>query len=172
MMSRVPMGSDSAAIMVDPDLAMTHYLVPQGISADIIATEYGFTREDCDAYAVNSHTRATNAWNEGRFEPINSSCYRQDWHRSVSKGRTHIRADTCMSALADLPASFADIGESVPGFDRVALMKYPHLERICHVHHAGNSSGIVDGSAAILVGNQSFGKRNGFKSSSQNIIYI
>ena len=162
MMSRVPMGSDGAAIMVDPDLAMTHYLVPQGISADIIATEYGFTREDCDAYAVNSHARATNAWNEGRFEPSVVPVTDRIGIILLTKDE-QIRANTSMSALAELPVSFADIGESVPGFDRVALMKYPHLERICHVHHAGNSSGIVDGSAAILVGNQSFGKRNGLK---------
>ena len=159
-MSRVPMGSDGAAIAVDPSVAMKTYFVPQGISADIIATEYGFSRDDVDAFAVESQKRAAQAWQEERFSrsivPI------KDINGLPILDRDeHMRPDTDMQALGALKPSFKDQGEVMPGFDQVALMKYPHLERVNHVHHAGNSSGIVDGAAAVLVGSEAFGSANG-----------
>ncbi len=162
MMGRVPMGSDGAAIAVDPTLAMGTYFVPQGISADIIATEYGFSRDDADAFAVESQKRAAAAWEAGRFAksvvPIND----QNGLPIIERDE-YMRPGTDMQSLGALKASFKDMGESMPGFDKVALMKYPHLEAINHIHHAGNSSGIVDGSAAILIGSEEFGKANGLK---------
>ena len=162
MMGRVPMGSDGAAIAVDPELAMKTYFVPQGISADIIATEYGFTRDDVDALAVESQRRAKQAWDEGRF--ANSIIPIKDRNGlPILDHDEFMRPGTDMQTLGALKASFKDMGESMPGFDAVAMLKYPHLEKINHVHHAGNSSGIVDGAAAILVGNKEFGIRNGLK---------
>jgi acetyl-CoA C-acetyltransferase len=162
MMGRVPMGSDGAAIAVDPELAMKTYFVPQGISADIIATEYGFTRDDVDALAVESQRRAKLAWDEGRF--AKSIIPIKDRNGlPILDHDEFMRPATDMQSLGGLKASFKDMGESMPGFDAVAMLKYPHLEKINHVHHAGNSSGIVDGAAAILVGNKEFGIRNGLK---------
>ncbi len=162
MMGRVPMGSDGAAIAVDPELAMKTYFVPQGISADIIATEYGFTRDDVDALAVESQRRAKVAWDEGRF--ANSIIPIKDRNGlPILDHDEFMRPATDMQSLGGLKASFKDMGETMPGFDAVAMLKYPHLEKINHVHHAGNSSGIVDGAAAILVGNKEFGIRNGLK---------
>ncbi len=162
MMSRVAMGSDGAAIAVDPTLAMKAYFVPQGISADIIATEYGFSRDDADALAVESQRRAARAWEEGRFSK--SVLTIRDQNGLVVLDRDeHIRPGTDMQALGALKPSFKDMGELMPGFDKIALMKYPHLERIEHIHHAGNSSGVVDGAAAVLIGNEEFGKRHGLK---------
>ena len=162
MMSRVAMGSDGAAIAVDPTLAMETYFVPQGISADIIATEYGFTRDMADALAVESQKRAKAAWDDGRF--ANSVIPVRDQNGlTILDNDEFMRPGTDMQALGALKASFKDIGEVMPGFDNVALMKYPHLERINHIHHAGNSSGIVDGSAGILIGNKEFGEKWGLK---------
>ncbi len=160
MLSRVPMGSDGTALAVDPLLAMDHYFVPQGISADIIATLYGYGRAVCDRYAVVSQQRAARAWQENRFR------------RSVVPVRDriglllldhdqHIRPDATEETLGTLEAAFRDIGENAPGFDKVAQLRFPQLERINHVHHAGNSSGIVDGAAAVLVGSKDFGTANG-----------
>ena len=160
MMSRVPMGSDGFAIGVDPNLAMRAYFVPQGISADIIATEYGFSRDDVDAYAVESQRRAARAWEEGRF--ANSVVPVTDLNGiTILERDEHLRPETDMQALGALKPSFREMGEQMPGFDAVALLKYPHLERIDHVHHAGNSSGIVDGAAAVLVGSKAAGERLG-----------
>ncbi|MDE0113961.1 MAG: acetyl-CoA C-acetyltransferase [Albidovulum sp.] len=162
MMSRVPMGSDGAAIAVDPSLAMERYFVPQGISADLIATMCGFSRRDCDAYAAESHRRASRAWSEGRFE--DSVVAVRDRNGIEILGRDEaIRPETSEEALGELKPSFAVLGESMPGFDKVAMMKYPHVEKINHVHHAGNSSSIVDGAAAVLVGSGEFGERTGLK---------
>lgn len=162
MMSRVAMGSDGAAIAVDPALAMKTYFVPQGISADIIATEYGFTREQADALAVESQRRAAAAWADKRFArsivPV-TDCN----GLTILDHDEYMRPGTTFDALGALKASFKDMGEAMPGFDKIALMKYPHLERIEHIHHAGNSSGIVDGSAAVLIGNADFGKAHGLK---------
>lgn len=142
-MSRVPMGSDGAAIAVDPSVAMSTYFVPQGISADIIATEYGITRDDADAFAVESQKRAAAAWEDGRFGKSVVAIKDQNGLPILSNDE-YMRPGTDMQALGALKASFKDQGEVMPGFDAVALMKYPHLEKINHVHHAGNSSGIVE----------------------------
>ncbi|CUH26821.1 Putative acyltransferase [Jannaschia seosinensis] len=161
-MSRVPMGSDGAAIAVDPSIAMETYFVPQGISADIIATEYGFSRDDADAYAVESQKRAAAAWENGRFAksilPV-----RDVNGLTVLDHDEYIRPGTDMQSLGALDAAFKAMGEVMPGFDKVALMKYPHLERINHIHTAGNSSGIVDGAAGVLIGSKEFGEKWGLK---------
>ena len=162
MMSRVAMGSDGAAIAVDPELAMKSYFVPQGISADIIATEYGFSRDDVDAYAVESQKRAAAAWADDRF--ANSVIKISDRNGLPILDRDeYMRPGTDMQSLGGLKASFKDMGETMPGFDAVALLKYPHLEKVDHVHHAGNSSGIVDGAAALLIGSKAFGEKHGLK---------
>ena len=162
MMGRVAMGSDGAAIAVDPSIAMETYFVPQGISADIIATEYGFTRDDADALAVESQRRAAAAWADNRFEK-SIITVRDINGLPILDRDEYMRPGTDMQSLGALKASFKDMGEVMPGFDKVALMKYPHLEAINHIHHAGNSSGIVDGSAGILIGNKEFGEKWGIK---------
>ena len=162
MMGRVAMGSDGAAIAVDPSLAMKTYFVPQGISADIIATEYGFTREQADALAVESQRRAALAWQEGRFARSIVPVLDQNG-LTILDHDEYMRPGTSTEDLGRLKASFKDMGEVMPGFDKVALLKYPHLDHIDHIHHAGNSSGIVDGAAAILLVNKEFGERHGLK---------
>lgn len=160
MMSRVPMGSDGAAVAVDPSLTFKAHFVPQGIAADLIATEFGFSRDDCDAYAVESQRRAASAWAEGRF--ARSVIPVRDVNGLTLLTRDeHPRPETDMQSLGALKPAFKEMGEVMPGFDAVALLHYPHLERIEHVHHAGNSSGIVDGAAAVLVGSEAFGKAHG-----------
>jgi acetyl-CoA C-acetyltransferase len=156
------MGSDGAAIAVDPTLAMKTYFVPQGISADIIATEYGFTRDQADALAMESQKRAAKAWEEGRFAKSVLTIKDQNGLPILSTDE-YMRPGTDMQALGALKPAFKDMGEMMPGFDKIALMKYPHLERIEHIHHAGNSSGIVDGAAAVLIGDASFGRAHGLK---------
>ncbi len=162
MMGRVAMGSDGAAIAVDPSVAMDTYFVPQGISADIIATEYGFSRDDADALAVESQRRAKAAWDDSRFAKSVITVRDQNGIAILDHDE-YMRPGTDMQALGSLKASFKEMGEVMPGFDKVALMKYPHLERINHIHHAGNSSGIVDGSAGVLIGNKEFGEKWGLK---------
>ena len=162
MMGRVAMGSDGAAIAVDPALAMKTYFVPQGISADIIATEYGFTREMADALAVESQRRAAAAWAENRFQKSIVPVTDRNGLTILDRDE-YMRPGTDMATLAALKPAFKDMGETLPGFDKIALMKYPHLERISHIHHAGNSSGIVDGAAAVLIGNAEFGRAHGLK---------
>ncbi|NHM17414.1 acetyl-CoA C-acetyltransferase [Tritonibacter mobilis] len=162
MMGRVAMGSDGAAIAVDPTLAMDTYFVPQGISADIIATEYGFTREQADALAVESQRRAKAAWDDNRFAKSVITVRDQNG-LAILDHDEYMRPGTDMQALGALNASFQMMGEVMPGFDAVAKLKYPHLEKVNHIHHAGNSSGIVDGSAALLIGNKEFGERHGLK---------
>ncbi len=143
-MSRVPMGADGGAIAVDPSIAFDHYFAPQGIGADIIATKYGITRDDADALAVESQKRAKAAWDAGRFAksvvPVNDIN-----GLPILSHDEYMRPGTDMQALGALKPSFQQIGEVMPGFDNVVLLKYPDLERINHIHHAGNSSGIVDG---------------------------
>jgi len=160
MMGRVAMGSDGAAIAVDPTLAMGTYFVPQGISADIIATEFGFSRDDVDSLAVESQRRAKAAWDAKRFEKSIITIRDQNG-LPILDSDEYMRPATDMQTLGGLNPAFQAMGEVMPGFDKVAMMKYPHLERINHVHHAGNSSGIVDGSAAILVGSREFGEKYG-----------
>ena len=162
MMGRVVMGSDGAAIAVDPTLAMEKYFVPQGISADIIATEYGFSRDDADTLAVESQRRAKQAWDEGRFDKSVIEVRDQNGLKILDHDE-YMRPQTDMQSLGALNPAFQAMGEVMPGFDKVALMKYPHLERINHIHHAGNSSGIVDGAAAVLIGNKEFGEAHGLK---------
>ena len=162
MMGRVAMGSDGAAIAVDPSLAMDTYFVPQGISADIIATEYGFTRDDADALAVESQKRAAEAWADNRFEKSVITVKDQNGLTILDRDE-YMRPGTDMQSLGALNPSFAMMGEQMPGFDKVAMLKYPHLERVNHIHHAGNSSGIVDGAAAVLIGNKEFGEKYGLK---------
>ncbi|MBO6601824.1 MAG: acetyl-CoA C-acetyltransferase [Roseicyclus sp.] len=162
MMGRVVMGSDGAAIAVDPSIAMETYFVPQGISADIIATEYGFSRDDADALAMESQARAKAAWDDNRF--AGSIITVKDRNGlTILDTDEYMRPGTDMQTLGSLKPAFKEMGEVMPGFDQIALMKYPHLEAINHIHHAGNSSGIVDGSAALLIGNKAFGEARGLK---------
>ena len=160
MMGRVAMGSDGAAIAVDPSLAMKTYFVPQGISADIIATEYGFTRDEADALALESQRRAAKAWEEGRFAKSIVPVRDQNGVLILDHDE-YMRPGTTMEDLAKLKPAFKEMGEVMPGFDKVALLKYPHLDRIEHIHHAGNSSGIVDGAAAVLIGSSEWGEARG-----------
>jgi acetyl-CoA C-acetyltransferase len=155
-MSRVPMGSDGGAIAMDPETAYAARFVPQGISADLIATIEGFTRADVDSYALESQHRAAKAWSNGYFQ--RSVVPVRDLTGSVILERDeHLRPDTTMAALGSLNPSFADLGEQA-GFDAVALQRYHWVERIEHVHHAGNSSGIVDGAALVVVGSEQVGR--------------
>ena len=160
MMGRVPMGSDGAAIAVDPSIAMNTYFVPQGISADIIATEYGFSRSDADALAVESQRRAKAAWDAGHFRKSIVPVLDQNGLTILDMDE-YMRPQTDMQSLGALNAAFQAMGEIMPGFDKIALMKYPHLERINHIHTAGNSSGIVDGAAGVLIGSKEYGNKYG-----------
>src|SRR5690242_3394226 len=160
-MSRVGIGASGGAWPVDPSIAVTTYFLPQGISADLIATKYGFSRDDVDAYAVESQKRAAAAWSEGRFKK--SVVPVKDINGITLLDRDeHMRPETNMQSLASLKPSFTIIGDQA-GFDSVAIQKHPEVEAINHVHHAGNSSGIVDGAAAVLIGNSRAGKRAGLK---------
>ncbi|MBL7500630.1 acetyl-CoA C-acetyltransferase [Frankia sp. CNm7] len=158
-MSRVPLGSDGGAYLQDPTTVYDSYVVPQGISADLIATLEGFSREDVDAFAARSQERADTAWREGRF--ARSIIPVTDLNGVVVLDTDeHRRPGTTVEALGQLPASFAALGEQA-GFDAVALQKYHHLEKIEHVHHAGNSSGIVDGASLMVIGDAAVGERLG-----------
>ncbi len=160
-MSRVPMGSDGGPMATDPQFAMDQYFVPQGISADLIATLYDISRTDVDAYAVASQERAAEAWENGRFD--GSIVPVTDENGVVILDRDeHMRPGTTLESLAQLRPSFADMGKQY-GFDAVAIQRYPEVEEIEHVHHAGNSSGIVDGAAAILLGTREAGKVMGLE---------
>jgi acetyl-CoA C-acetyltransferase len=159
-MSRTVMGADSGAWSADPWFAYHNYFAPQGIGADMIATLDGFTREDVDDYAVESQRRAGLAWKEGRFQ--NAIVPVRDLIGEVVLERDeHMRPDTTRESLAKLKPSFVGLGQM--GFDAVAIQKYPQIEAIRHVHHGGNSSGIVDGAAAVLIGNKDFGEKAGLK---------
>ncbi|MGE0750032.1 MAG: acetyl-CoA C-acetyltransferase [Variibacter sp.] len=160
-MSRVGIGASGGAWPMDPQIAVPSYFMPQGISADLIATRYGFSRDDVDAYAVESQKRAAQAWDEGRFK--NSVIPVKDVNEiTILAKDEHMRPSTTMQSLAALNPSFAQMGE-LAGFDAVATQRYPDVDRVNHVHHAGNSSGIVDGAAAVLIGNKKAGKRAGMK---------
>jgi len=157
-MSRVPMNSVGGALAVDPQVAYGSYFVPQGISADLIASKYGFSREDVDAYAVESQKRASHARDEGYFD--NSIVPIKDNLGGVVLDHDEcIRTGTSMEDLAKLNPSFIQIGQF--GFDSVAIQQYPEVEKIEHVHHAGNSSVIVDGASAVLVGTKEIGEELG-----------
>ncbi|MFI0503763.1 acetyl-CoA C-acetyltransferase [Streptomyces albogriseolus] len=158
-MSRVPMGSDGGAWSADPRTNHDTGFVPQGVGADLIATLEGFSRHDVDSYAALSQERAATAWKEGRFDrsvvPV-----RDRSGLVVLDHDEHLRPGTTADSLGKLKPSFADIGE-LGGFDAVALQKYHWVEKIEHVHHAGNSSGIVDGAALVTVGSREAGERYG-----------
>jgi acetyl-CoA C-acetyltransferase len=149
-MSRIGMGASGGAWPVDPGVAIPNYFLPQGISADLIATKYGFSRDDVDAYAVESQKRAARAWDEGRFAKSIVPVKDVNGLTILAKDE-HMRPATDMQSLGQLKASFVQMGE-MGGFDAVAIAAHPEVEAINHVHHAGNSSGIVDGAAAVLVG--------------------
>jgi acetyl-CoA C-acetyltransferase len=160
-MSRVPMGSDGGAWAVDPASAIPTYFVPQGVSADVIATQSGYSRQDVDAYAVESHRRAQAAVDGGYF--LKSIVPVRDLNGMLVLGRDEmIRPQTSIESLAKLKASFVEMGEKF-GFDAVIGQRYAELECVHHVHHAGNSSGIVDGAAAVLIGNSAMAQRLGVK---------
>jgi acetyl-CoA C-acetyltransferase len=160
-MSRVGIGAAGGAWPMDPAIALKSYFMPQGISADLIATKYGFSRDDVDAYAVESQKRAATAWNEGRFARSVISVKDVNGLTILAKDE-HMRPGTTMQSLAQLNPSFAQLGET-NGFDAVAVQAHPELETINHVHHAGNSSGIVDGAAAVLIGSKQAGENAGLK---------
>ena len=159
-MSRVPMGSSGGAWSMDPAVAAKVNFAPQGIGADLIATKYGFSRDDVDAYAVESQKRAAHAWANGYFRksimPV-----KDQLGLTILDHDEHMRPDTTMQSLASLKPSFVDLGAL--GFDAVAQLRYPEVEAISHVHHGGNSSGIVDGSAAVLIGNGGIAAATGMK---------
>jgi acetyl-CoA C-acetyltransferase len=160
-MSRVPMGSDGGAWAMDPETSYATGFVPQGIGADLIATIEGFTREDVDRYALESQKRAASAWAEGLFNgsvvPV-----RDITGEVLIERDEHIRADSTIAGLGALNPSFAMMGE-MGGFDAVALQKYHWVERIEHVHTPGNSSGIVDGAALVLIGSEEIGRELGLR---------
>jgi acetyl-CoA C-acetyltransferase len=160
-MSRVGIGASGGAWPVDPSIAIKSYFMPQGVSADLIATKYGFSRDDVDLYAVQSQRRAGKAWDDGRFnksvvpvEDVNGL--------PILVKDEHMRPTTDMQSLAQLKPSFVQMGE-FGGFDAVAIQAHPDVEYVKHVHHAGNSSGIVDGAAAVLVGSKKGGTAAGLK---------
>ena len=160
-MSRVPMGSSSGPWATDPQVAIYLKFVPQGISADLVATLYGYSREECDGLAARSQDRAAVAWNEGRFD--RSVVPVKDVNGLTLLDRDeHMRPGTSVESLSKLRPSFEALGSNY-GFDGVALQRYPELEKMTHVHHAGNSSGIVDGACVMLLGSKEFGERNGLK---------
>jgi acetyl-CoA C-acetyltransferase len=160
-MSRVGIGASGGAWPVDPAIALKSYFLPQGISADLIATKYGFSRDDVDAYAVESQKRAAAAWDEGRFKSSVVPVRDVNGVTLLVKDE-HMRPSTTMQSLAALQASFAQMGDKA-GFDAVAVQAHPEVEAVNHVHHAGNSSGIVDGAAAVLIGSKDAGKKAGLK---------
>ena len=160
-MSRVGMGSEGGAWPVDPSAAIPTYFMPQGVSADLIATKYGFSRDDVDAYAIESQKRAAQSWKEGRFARTVTPV-RDINGVTILDHDEHMRPDANMQSLASLKPSFIMHGEQ-GGFNAVAIQRYPEVETINHVHHAGNSSGIVDGAAAILIGSAEAGKKSGLK---------
>src|SRR6201984_410099 len=160
-MSRVGIGASGGAWPMDPSIAVPAYFMPQGVSADLIATKYGFSRDDVDAYAVQSQQRAGKAWEEGRFSKSVVPVKDINGLTILAKDE-HMRPSTTMQSLAQLQPSFVQIAQ-MGGFDAVAVQSHPEIERINYVHHAGNSSGIVDGAAAVLLGSKEAGVKHGLK---------
>ena len=160
-MSRIGIGASGGAWPVDPAIAIKSYFMPQGVSADLIATKYGFSRDECDAYAVESQKRAARSWEDGRFR--NSVVPVRDVNGlTLLDHDEHRRPSTDMQSLGSLKPSFVQMGQ-MGGFDAVAIDAHPDVEAVEHVHHAGNSSGIVDGAAAVLIGSQEAGEKAGLK---------
>ena len=160
-MSRVAMGSDGGAWYTDPSINWRSYYTPQGIGADLIATQDGFTRDDVDAYAVESQRRAADSWAQGLFSR-SVIAVKDVIGETVLDRDEYFRAGTTLADLAKLKPAFADMGEK-HGYDAVAISRYPQIESIHHVHTGGNSSGIVDGAAAVLIGSAAFGRKAGIK---------
>ena len=160
-MSRVGIGASGGAWPVDPAIAIPAYFMPQGVSADLIATKYGFSRDDVDGYAVESQKRAAAAWDAGRFNKSVTPVRDVNGLTLLARDE-HMRPSTDMQSLAQLKPSFVMMAEQ-GGFNAVALQAHPEIERLEHVHHAGNSSGIVDGAAAVLIGNAEAGQAAGLK---------
>ncbi|MGU3359872.1 acetyl-CoA C-acetyltransferase [Methylobacterium sp. M6A4_1b] len=160
-MSRVGLGASGGAWPVDPAIAIKSWFMPQGVSADLIASKYGFSRDDCDAYAVESQKRSAASWAEGRF--ANAVVPVRDINGiTLLANDEHMRPSTDMQSLGQLKASFVQMGQ-MGGFDAVAIDAHPDVETVNHVHHAGNSSGIVDGAAAVLIGSAEAGSAAGLK---------
>ena len=159
-MSRVPMGSEGSSLGADPSSMFPNFTLPQGIAADLVASLDDFSREDVDAYGAESQRRAAQAWNEGRFANSVITVKDQLGLPRIVRDE-HIRAETTAQSLSTLAPAFAQMGEMF--FDAVALQRYPQLERVRHVHHAGNSAGIVDGAAAVLIGSREAGQERGLK---------
>jgi acetyl-CoA C-acetyltransferase len=160
-MSRVGLGASGGAWPVDPAIAVKSYFMPQGVSADLIATKYGFTRDDCDAYAVESQKRSAKSWDQGLFR--NAIVPVRDINGITLLDRDeHMRPSTDMQSLGQLKPSFVQMGQ-MGGFDAVAIDAHPDVEAVDHVHHAGNSSGIVDGAAAVLIGSKEAGDAAGLR---------
>lgn len=160
-MSRVPMMSDGGSWATDPQVAYKTYFTPQGVSADLIATKYGISRADLDSYAAESQKRAANAWQQGWFKD-SVLAIKDHIGRVVLDHDEHMRPEATAASLGELNPSFVIPGQQ-GGFDAVILQRYPEVEAVQHVHTAGNSSGIVDGSAAVLLGNREAGKRMNLK---------
>lgn len=160
-MSRVGIGASGGAWPMDPSVAVPAYFMPQGVSADLIASKYGFSRDDVDAYAVESQKRSAQSWKEGKFK--NSVIAVKDQNGlTILDHDEHMRPGSDMQSLASLDPSFVMMGE-MGGFNAVATAAHPEVEAVNHVHHAGNSSGIVDGAAAVLMGSEEGGKKLGLK---------
>ncbi|MGE0635430.1 MAG: acetyl-CoA C-acetyltransferase [Bacteroidia bacterium] len=160
-MSRVPMGSDGGALFTNPDVITKYKIVPQGISADLIATKYGYDRKSLDEFASVSHRRASKSWEENRFS--RSVVAVKDVNGlTVTEKDEMIRPDTTVDTLAKLNPSFEQMGQYA-GFDALAIQRYPEVETMRHVHHAGNSSAIVDGAALVLIGSKAMGEQLGLK---------
>ncbi len=159
-MSRVPMGSSGGAWATNPEIAMKSYFVPQGVSADVIATKYGFSRDDVDTYSVESQKRAAKAWSEGRFKKSVVPVKDQIGLTILDHDET-VRGDASMQSLGALSPSFQMMGDM--GFDSVIQQRYPEVEKVNHVHTPGNSSGIVDGASAVLIGSKEMGEKLGLK---------
>ncbi|MFC5410414.1 acetyl-CoA C-acetyltransferase [Larkinella bovis] len=159
-MSRVPIGSDGGALFMNPQIVARHHIVPQGISADLLATKYGFSRTDADRFAAESYRRAALAQQENRFSrtliPI-----RDTLGQTLLDHDEGVRPDTTVERLSKLKPAFETVGKA--GFDALALLKYADISRINHIHHAGNSSQIVDGAAGLLIGSKAFGEKTGLK---------
>lgn len=160
-MSRVPFGTDGGGMFTDPEMITNHLLVPQGISADLIATKFGYSRKALDEFAAESHKRAAKAAQDGHFNK--SIVPVKDINGTIILGKDEtIRPGTNVETLSTLNPSFLQMGE-MGGFNAIAMQRYPEVEKINHVHHAGNSSGIVDGAAAIMVGSKKMEKKLGLK---------
>jgi acetyl-CoA C-acetyltransferase len=159
-MSRVPMGSDGGALFMNPQIVARHHIVPQGISADLIATKYGYSRSDVDGFAAESYRRAVQAQADNRFHksliPL-----KDEIGITVLDYDEGVRPGTTVESLSKLKPAFEAMGQL--GLDALALLKYAQFDKINHVHHAGNSSQIVDGAAAVLVGSAAFGEQSGLK---------